>query len=96
MSSTQVNIYEAKTHFSKLVDRASKGEEIVIAKAGKPVARLVPPIEKQEAQPPRVFGRNLLGITFMAEDWDEDLPPEWFESSDNDHLLFPQKEEKPL
>ena len=36
------NIHEAKTHFSKLVERAAAGEEIVIAKAGKPVARLVP------------------------------------------------------
>jgi prevent-host-death family protein len=36
------NIHEAKTHFSKLVERAAAGEEIVIGKAGKPVARLVP------------------------------------------------------
>ena len=37
-----MNIHEAKTHLSKLVERASKGEEIIIAKAGKPVARLTP------------------------------------------------------
>lgn len=36
------NIHEAKTHFSKLVERAAAGEEIVIGKAGKPVVRLVP------------------------------------------------------
>jgi prevent-host-death family protein len=36
------NIHAAKTHFSKLVERAAAGEEIVIGKAGKPVARLVP------------------------------------------------------
>jgi prevent-host-death family protein len=36
------NIHEAKTHFSKLVGRAAAGEEIIIAKAGKPVARLMP------------------------------------------------------
>ncbi len=35
-----VNIYEAKTHLSRLVDRAAQGEDIVIARAGKPVARL--------------------------------------------------------
>jgi prevent-host-death family protein len=35
------NIHEAKTHFSRLVDRAAAGEEIIIAKAGKPVARLM-------------------------------------------------------
>ena len=40
--STQVNIHEAKTHFSRLVERAAAGEEIVIAKAGEPRARLVP------------------------------------------------------
>ncbi len=39
--SAQVNIHEAKTHFSRLVERAAAGEEIVIAKAGRPVARLV-------------------------------------------------------
>lgn len=38
----QVNMYEAKTHLSRLLDRAEAGEEIVIARAGRPVARLVP------------------------------------------------------
>jgi len=36
------NIHEAKTHFSRLIDRVAAGEEIIIAKAGKPVARLAP------------------------------------------------------
>ena len=39
---TTVNIHDAKTQFSKLVDQAAGGEEIIIAKAGKPVARLMP------------------------------------------------------
>lgn len=38
----QVNIHEAKTHFSQLIERARAGEEIVVAKAGTPVAKLVP------------------------------------------------------
>lgn len=38
----QVNIYDAKTHFSRLIQEAAGGEEIVIAKSGKPVAKLVP------------------------------------------------------
>lgn len=38
----QVNIHEAKTHLSRLVERAAAGEEIVIGKAGKPMAKLVP------------------------------------------------------
>ena len=42
MSIESVNIHEAKTHLSKLVDKAAAGNEVVIARAGKPVARLVP------------------------------------------------------
>ena len=41
-----VNVHEAKTHFSRLLERVNRGEEIVIAKAGRPVARLVPYGEK--------------------------------------------------
>jgi prevent-host-death family protein len=67
-----VNLYDAKTHLSQLIERAAKGEEIVIAKAGKPKARLVP---FREAVAPRVPA-NLLGITFIAEDFDDALPPE--------------------
>lgn len=39
---TQVNLHEAKTHLSRLVEQAAKGQEIVIAKAGRPMVRLVP------------------------------------------------------
>ena len=38
----QVNIHDAKTHLSRLLERVARGEEVVIARAGKPVARLVP------------------------------------------------------
>lgn len=51
-----VNIHEAKTNFSKLVDRAHAGEEIIVAKAGKPYAKLVPIIEDKSKLPPRVPG----------------------------------------
>ncbi len=37
---SQVNIHDAKTHLSKLIERAENGEEVIIARAGKPVARL--------------------------------------------------------
>jgi prevent-host-death family protein len=93
MVSTQVNLYEAKTHLSVLVDRAAKGEEIVIAKAGKPMAKLSPVAAKKKASGPEPlpFGKNLLGITFISDDFYEDLPPELFENGESDDLLFPEK-----
>lgn len=47
----QANIHEAKTHFSELLERVHNGEEVIIAKAGKPYARLVPVVEAGERQP---------------------------------------------
>ena len=46
-----VNIHEAKTHLSRLLARAHAGEEIIIAKAGKPIAKLVPLSQGQERTP---------------------------------------------
>lgn len=53
-----VNVHEAKTHFSRLLERAHAGEEIVVAKAGQPYARLVP-LESPPAErrPGRLPGR---------------------------------------
>ncbi|CAB3740205.1 hypothetical protein LMG22037_06370 [Paraburkholderia phenoliruptrix] len=65
-----VNIHEAKTQFSRLVDAAAGGEEIIIAKAGKPAARLVP-IEKTRGT--RRFG-GLKGKVRIADDFDAPLP----------------------
>lgn len=48
-----VNVHEAKTHFSRLLDLAHAGEEIIVAKAGKPFARLVPLRDPVERQPGR-------------------------------------------
>ncbi len=64
-----VNLYEAKTTLSALVDRAAKGEEIIICKAGKPLARLA--ALEQEPTAIRQLGGNEMGITYMAEDFDE-------------------------
>ncbi len=75
MASTQVNLYEAKTQLSSLVDRAAKGEEIIIAKGGTPMARLTPLATGEEARKPlREFGKNLMGITYIADDFDAPLP----------------------
>ncbi len=52
----QVNVHEAKTHLSRLLKRVAAGEEIVIAKAGKPIARLVPVEEKPKGR--RIAGRD--------------------------------------
>jgi prevent-host-death family protein len=81
MANTQVNIYEAKTQLSSLVERAANGEEIVIAKAGKPMARLVAAKGEEKTPEPLPFGQNLLGIEFLSEDWEKDFPLEWFEDA---------------
>jgi prevent-host-death family protein len=53
----QVNIHDAKTHLSRLLERVAAGEEIVIAKAGKPVARLSPIRKPSARQPGLAKGR---------------------------------------
>jgi prevent-host-death family protein len=66
-----VNMHEAKTHLSRLVERVEAGEEVVISRAGKPVARLVP-LRSQKA---RTFG-ELRGQIHIRDDFDAPLPPE--------------------
>lgn len=83
---TTLNLYEAKTQLSKLVDRAAAGEEIVIAKAGKPMARLVP----LEQRRPRKSG-FLKGRIWIAEDFDE--TPEEIIRDFEDSEIFPRDED---
>ncbi len=64
-----VNVHEAKTHLSRLLARVLRGEEVVIARAGKPVARLVP----FESQRPREIGRDR-GLFTVPADFDAPLP----------------------
>ena len=71
---TSVNVHEAKTHFSKLLERVAAGEEIVIAKAGKPVARLSPFVEKPLKRP---IGMDK-GKIVIHDNFDDPLP-EWEE-----------------
>jgi prevent-host-death family protein len=70
MAKRVVNVYEAKTRLSELIERAARGEEIVIAKAGTPKARLVP-LSAELA--PRVPG-GWQGRMWVADDFDEPLP----------------------
>lgn len=67
---TPINVHEAKTHLSRLLERVARGEEVVIAKSGEPVAKLVP-----YRPPPRQPGR-LKGKIRIAPDFDAPLPEE--------------------
>jgi prevent-host-death family protein len=67
-----VNVHDAKTHFSSLLARVERGQEVVIARAGKPVARLVPNIP--ESKPP-IFGADR-GTFTVPDDFDSPLPGE--------------------
>ena len=78
----QVNMHEAKTNLSRLVDRAAAGEEVVIARAGTPVARLV----SVEAAKPRRQPGFWRGKLILDEDWDSD------EGNDEITRLFEESE----
>jgi len=80
-----VNMHEAKTHLSRLVERAARGEEIIIARSGRPVARLVP-LAGQER--PRVFGR-MRGKIRIADDFDAPLPDDVVDLFENGSV-FPE------
>ena len=68
----QVNIHQAKTQFSRLVERVAGGEEIIIAKSGKPVARLVPYAPKRAARRPGA----MRGRSRIKKNFDAPLPKE--------------------
>jgi prevent-host-death family protein len=77
----QVNIHQAKTQLSQLLEDVARGDEIVIAKAGKPIARLVAIAATN--QPRR---RGLLkGRIVIAADFDAPLPEEVLSSFEGDH-----------
>jgi prevent-host-death family protein len=67
-----VNLYEAKTHLSELVERAARGEEVVIAKAGVPKARLVPLALPSKPRKPGGWK----GRVVISPDFDAPLPDE--------------------
>jgi len=69
---SQVNVHEAKTHLSKLLTRVAAGEEIVISKAGKPVARLVPWKQSVKQRTPGLDR----GLMTVPDDFDSPLPKE--------------------
>jgi prevent-host-death family protein len=67
MGEPTVNIHEAKTHLSRLVERVEAGEELVIARAGRPVARLVPFRRRTTPRQPGVWR----GRVVLADDFDQ-------------------------
>ena len=67
----EVNIHEAKTHLSRLLQRVADGEEVIIAKAGVPIARLVPIEPKRKKTRPLGMDR---GKIWIADDFDAPLP----------------------
>ena len=69
-----VNVHEAKTHLSRLLQEVEQGRDIVIARAGRPIARLVPagPALKRELGLDR-------GKIWIAPDFDEPMPDEWLD-----------------
>ena len=65
--STTVNVHEAKTHLSRLLEAVEAGEDVVIARAGKPIARLVPAGARTEPRTPGAWR----GRVVIADDFDE-------------------------
>ncbi len=68
-----VNVHEAKTHLSRLLERAHAGEEIVIAKSGEPYARLVPLSDRLPKREPG----TLKGHIEITETFFEAIPSDW-------------------
>ncbi len=71
MESMQVNIHDAKTRLSQLLTKVEKGEEVIVARAGKPVARIVPFRNKPQRRPGTAKGK-----LWIADDFDAPLPEE--------------------
>ncbi|MHC1558600.1 type II toxin-antitoxin system Phd/YefM family antitoxin [Actinomycetospora sp. C-140] len=70
----QVNVYEAKTQLSKLLERVEAGEEIVIARNGRPVARLVPSQRSGQQEPRRLGGyEHLIEMSDDINDGDDEI-----------------------
>jgi prevent-host-death family protein len=70
---TTVNIFEAKTNLSKLIERVEQGEDVIIARAGKPVARLT---RLETVKKPIRYG-VLKGKIWIADDFDDPLPEDF-------------------
>ena len=73
-----VNIHDAKTNFSKLLNQVLKGDEIIIARDGKPLVRLIPYTEETQVRQ----GGQLKGLIKISNDFDAPLPDKFWLGSD--------------
>jgi len=80
-----INIFQAKTQLSKLVEKAEHGEDVIIARAGKPVARLT----QLEPKKSKIRFGGLKGKIWVADDFDAPLPPEVLAEFEGD--IFPRQ-----
>jgi prevent-host-death family protein len=71
-----INIHEAKTHLSRILDRVAAGEEVIIAKAGRPIARLVPVESERHERTPGTYR----GRINVRDDFDAPLPDDVLDS----------------
>ncbi len=77
---TTVNTHEAKTHLSRLLARVEQGEEIIIARDGKPVARLVPcEPKRRERKFGTAVGRGVIHPSFYDDMTEEELS-DWYDA----------------
>ena len=74
-----VNVFEAKTNLSKLIAKAEKGEDVIIARAGKPVVRLT----RLEPEKKTIRFGGLKGKIWIADDFDEPLPADFLITPEN-------------
>jgi prevent-host-death family protein len=73
---SSVALSEAQAHLPELLDRVERGEEIVIEREGRAVAKVVAVVAEETPKERRVFGQNLLGITYIAPDFDDPMSEE--------------------
>lgn len=81
------NIHFAKTHLSKLIEQALAGEEVVIARAGKPLVRLTPVEPASPVEPTRSWLGSGRGKMWMADDFDAPMPD--LEQAIEESYIFP-------
>jgi prevent-host-death family protein len=77
---TTVNVYAAKTQLSRLLDQVEKGEDVIITRSGRPVAKLT---SVRRSQSPRKLG-GLKGRIRIGRDFDAPLPPEILDAFEGD------------